>query len=72
MKTVPADMVKKRVLRTGDGSHKYAKLEAKDVEGRIDNNNIDERDTEHFWGWGDKEMTDADLKNVEILHKQLD
>lgn len=52
LKTVPADMVKKRVLRTGDGSHKYAKLQPQDMEAPSDNNNGDERDTEHFWGWG--------------------
>lgn len=45
-------MVQKRALRTGDGSHKYSKLQQEDVESRIDNNNTNERDTEHFWGWG--------------------
>lgn len=52
LKTVPADMVKSRALRTGDGSHKYSKLQQEDTESRIDNNNVNERDTEHFWGWG--------------------
>ncbi|CRL07879.1 CLUMA_CG020908, isoform A [Clunio marinus] len=72
LKTVPTDMVKKRVLRTGDGSHKYAKIAQEDIEATEDNNNTNVRDTEHFWGWGDKEMTEDDLKNVEILHKVLD
>lgn len=72
LKTVPTDMVKQRLLRTGDGSHKYAQISTKDVESRLDNNNFDARDTEHFWGWGDNEMTEEDLKNVEILHKQFD
>lgn len=47
-------MIKSRVLRTGDGSHKYSKLASTDVEmAANDNNNItNERDTEHFWGWG--------------------
>lgn len=92
LKTVPLDMIKNRVLRTGDGSHKYSKMQQTDVEARVDNNNFSERDTEHFWGWGkscqasrhsrsltfpsllsgDKEMTEDDMKNVEILHKEFD
>lgn len=90
LKTVPKEMLKNRVLRTGDGSHKLSKQ--KDIEAPADNNNTGERDTEHFWGWGkevfsfvsllvsnafsfpagDKSMTEDDLKNVEILHKQFD
>jgi len=70
LKTVPKEMIKNRVLRTGDGSHKFSKL--KDAEAPANNNNTGERDTEHFWGWGDKSMTEEDLKNVEILHKQFD
>lgn len=86
-------MVRNRVLRTGDGSHKYNKLAAEDPEFACENNNGVVRDTEHFWGWGemtlsslliqllnnllllssgDKAMTEDDLKNVEILHKELD
>jgi stearoyl-CoA desaturase (delta-9 desaturase) len=67
LKTVPDDIIKKRVLRTGDGSHPYSiELE------RLNNNNNgignDKlRDTEHFWGFGDKEMTSEDMKYVKIL-----
>lgn len=50
LKTVPEETIKKRVLRTGDGSHPYAREMLKDA-----NNNIPSgdklRDTEHFWGW---------------------
>lgn len=50
-------MIKSRVLRTGDGSHEYAKLAQKDAEAAIpieshNNNNEPLRDTEHFWGFG--------------------
>lgn len=50
-------MIKERILRTGDGTHKYSKIEAKnaDIEATLENNNNNsnpERDTEHFWGWG--------------------
>lgn len=90
LKTVPKEMLRNRVLRTGDGSHKFSK--EKDAEIPAQNNNTGERDTEHFWGWGkkepnsmsmnvtyftplstgDKSMTEDDMKNVEILHKQFD
>lgn len=50
LKTVPKEMLKNRVLRTGDGSHKLSKL--KDAEAPVQNNNTGERDVEHFWGWG--------------------
>lgn len=46
-------MIRKRVLRTGDGSHKYSKLAETDPEFAYENNNNDSRDTEHFWGWGE-------------------
>lgn len=54
MKTVPMEMIRQRVLRTGDGTHKYNKMnkDAEGVEGALDNNNTPERDVEHFWGWG--------------------
>lgn len=46
-------MIKSRVLKTGDGSHKYNKISEKDPECPSDNNNNGlERDTEHFWGFG--------------------
>lgn len=46
-------MIKSRVLKTGDGSHMYNKLNEKDAECPSDNNNNGfERDTEHFWGFG--------------------
>lgn len=49
-------MVKNRALRTGDGSHKYSKLQQDDAENHIDNNNTNQRDTEHFWGWGELKL----------------
>jgi hypothetical protein len=70
LKTVPQEMIRARALRTGDGSSKYAKLQ--DAELLDNNNHTQERDTEHFWGWGDNAMTDDDLKNVEILNRVLD
>jgi len=67
LKTVPDEIIKKRVLRTGDGSHPYSKEEA---ENNNNNNNDYKdiiRDTEHFWGFGDKEMNPEDMKYVKVL-----
>lgn len=64
-------MIKKRSIRTGDGTHWYAK-EASKKEGSCvpDNNNEGEkRDLDHFWGWDDPEMTEED-RTVLILHRK--
>lgn len=58
MKTVSDEVVKKRVLRTGDGSHPYSS-EAKKKNIQLDdehNNNEGERDLDHFWGWVKKNL----------------
>lgn len=59
-------MIKDRILRTGDGSHSLSK--ERNSKNDLDSNN-NERDIEHFWGFGDKTMTKDDLKNVKILKK---
>lgn len=51
LKTVPKNMIRERVLRTGDGSHKYSK-DAVDADIEA-NNNHTAISTEHFWGWGE-------------------
>lgn len=68
LKTVPDHIVKTRILRTGDGSHEYAKKNKDKIEAN--NNSADEadHDDEHFWGFGDKEMTARDMKNVRIIN----
>jgi len=49
-------MIKKRLLRTGDGTHPYA-IEAKEKNLTVaDNNNEGEDDLEqisHYWGFGE-------------------
>lgn len=48
LKTVPAEMVRMRVLRTGDGSHRYSEEASRDGGSKRT-----ERDVAHFWGWGE-------------------
>jgi hypothetical protein len=75
LKTVPDSVVKKRVLRTGDGTHHYsieAKKNNEKIEEEAKNNNDGERDLDHFWGWGDGDMQCEDIKDVTILHKHYE
>lgn len=62
LKTVPADMVDRRVWRTGDGSHKNANKEQDSLK-----HTSNYRDVSHFWGFGDKEMTEEDMQRVKFI-----
>ncbi|XP_012142118.2 acyl-CoA Delta-9 desaturase isoform X3 [Megachile rotundata] len=57
MKAVPADIVKKRANRTGDGS-RY------DQTGTSDHSHVDMK-----WGWGDVDMKPEEIQEVEIINK---
>lgn len=51
-------MIRKRVLRTGDGSHRYSQeeLKTKTAKELLDtfnnNNNNEEEHVDTLWGWG--------------------
>nr|QLI61969.1 desaturase 14 [Streltzoviella insularis] len=64
LKTVSAEMIRRRVLRTGDGSHPINTKE----------DFIDDHDHHHsenpVWGWDDKDMPDEDRQLVEISHRK--
>lgn len=60
-------MIRKRVLRTGDGSHRYSKDKVDEKTARelldtfnnnANNNNDDDEHVDTLWGWG-KLMTFA-------------
>lgn len=68
LKTVPDHIIKRRILRTGDGSHPHSLNQKQSDDNNNDDEAESERDVEHFWGFGDKEMTKQDMENVEILH----
>lgn len=69
LKTVSPEMIRKRALRTGDGSHECA---TQKVIGLDDAQNNVERDVEHFWGWNDELLTEEDKKDVTIINKTGD
>lgn len=58
-------MICKRAIRTGDGTH-HAAIEAKKKNMLIpDNNNEGEqRDLDHFWGWGKSWISKADVHEL--------
>jgi hypothetical protein len=62
-------MIKDRILRTGDGSHNISKQKPSKSDLNFYNNN--DRDVEHFWGFGDDTMTKEDMENVKVLNKSL-
>ncbi|KDR18593.1 (11Z)-hexadec-11-enoyl-CoA conjugase-like isoform X2 [Zootermopsis nevadensis] len=58
LKTVSVDMIRRRAARTGDGSrHADAPLEE-----------LHETDN-GIWGWGDKDMSIEDIKEVQIYNR---
>ena len=62
-------MIRKRALRTGDGSHEYAR-QLHDAQKNNFNSVV--RDVEHFWGWNDELLTEEDKKDVTIINKTDD
>jgi stearoyl-CoA desaturase (delta-9 desaturase) len=71
LKTTTPDMIVRRAIRTGDGSHPAAIEAKKKLQMSPDNNNEGERETrdlDHFWGWDDPDMLPED-KEVLILHQ---
>lgn len=71
-------MIRKRVLRTGDGSHRYSnESSAKTSKELLDiyknNENCvqkseEARDVEHYWGYGDEDMHEEDIQDIKVLH----
>ena len=60
------EMIKSRAMRTGDGSHSYSRNRSKNDDS---GENEEVRDENHFWGFGDKEMTNEDMKKITIIRK---
>lgn len=58
LKTVSDEMIRKRVLRTGDGTHKYSKEELTNKQlieafNNSNNNDAQEEHVDTLWGWGE-------------------
>lgn len=76
LKTVSDDLLRKRIQRTGDGSHKYSQLKTKEeklmayVKDRTTdaNGNHIHHDEDSVWGWDDDALPEEDKKYVKITH----
>ncbi|KAG5667062.1 hypothetical protein PVAND_015062 [Polypedilum vanderplanki] len=76
LKVASEDMIRKRVLRTGDGSHPYS-IEAaknKQIFNEINNNleNDVKRGNEVYWGLNDEDIPEEDRQEIEIWCKKHD
>lgn len=75
LKTVSVEMIKRRLLRTGDGSHRYSKLNSKEAkvcnsQKSIDvNGNYVHLEEESIWGYNDELMSEEDKKCIKILNQ---
>jgi stearoyl-CoA desaturase (delta-9 desaturase) len=69
LKTVSGKTIKKRIARTGDGTHKCfgTNNSAKIGNGIIDNDYYSCKD--YVWGWGDEDMTEEDCKSISVIEK---
>lgn len=65
LKTVSDEMIRKRVLRTGDGTHRYSDeavgaKTSREHNQAFNNNNGEEEHVDTLWGWG---------KSISIINK---
>lgn len=67
LKSVSQDMLHKRVLRTGDGTRNFDKID-KLIFGGDEHDHGDQ----NTWGWGDKDLTKEDLKFVQVTNQKTD
>lgn len=65
LKTVSAEMIRKRVNRTGDGSHPWSKRELECEEDHHHPENP-------VWGWDDNDMTEEERQLAEIAHHKTE
>uniref|UniRef100_A0A6B2E899 Putative fatty acid desaturase n=1 Tax=Phlebotomus kandelakii TaxID=1109342 RepID=A0A6B2E899_9DIPT len=71
LKTVSEDMIQKRILRTGDGSHEYSRNKREEVLRQMLMSDHDHyHDQNMVWGWDDNDMHEEDKKFAKIYNKE--
>nr|UEN71132.1 acyl-CoA delta(11) desaturase 2 [Glyphodes pyloalis] len=69
LKTVSAEMIRKRAARTGDGSHPTS-------QEAVNAKQVDDDDHHHpenpVWGWDDRDMPEEDRQLAEIAHQKVE
>ncbi|XP_030369455.1 stearoyl-CoA desaturase 5 [Scaptodrosophila lebanonensis] len=73
LKSVSQEMVYKRVLRTGDGSHIAALLDANNNTTAAPTNELvmhldHDKEDNAIWGWDDKDISEEDRKGANIVN----
>uniref|UniRef100_A0A182K1K4 Fatty acid desaturase domain-containing protein n=1 Tax=Anopheles christyi TaxID=43041 RepID=A0A182K1K4_9DIPT len=68
LKSVSDELVRKRVLRTGDGTHQYSEQE---LQARMVDyiNQLDHESEQAVWGWDDKDMNEQDRQDATVRNK---
>ncbi|XP_068152280.1 acyl-CoA Delta-9 desaturase [Drosophila tropicalis] len=76
LKFVSKDMVHKRVLRTGDGSHIAALIDANNNDTAPSNELVAHLDHDleetAVWGWDDKDISEEDRQGASIVNSELE
>lgn len=75
LKTASEDLIRNRIRRTGDGTHKYSNLKTKEekIMAYVKDRTVDENgnhihhEEDMIWGWDDKALSEDDKKFVSIL-----
>jgi len=69
-------MVYKRVMRTGDGSHIAAKLDANNNNSEPTNELVmhldHDKEENVVWGWDDKDISEEDRKFATIVNSEVE
>uniref|UniRef100_A0A336MI11 CSON002025 protein n=1 Tax=Culicoides sonorensis TaxID=179676 RepID=A0A336MI11_CULSO len=72
LKTVSNEMIRKRVLRTGDGSHKYSKEVDlnKNLHKFVEEFQFNKDEEKSIWGWDDKDINLQDKSDAKIYNTE--
>lgn len=62
-------MIRKRVLRTGDGSHRYSQTKTAAENLLTYVHSPDRLDEKNVWGWDDLDMKKIDIEDAKIYFK---
>jgi stearoyl-CoA desaturase (delta-9 desaturase) len=68
LKTISEETIRKRIARTGDGTHKFfGKNDSTHNTDSINGDGDHHSHGNHVWGWGDEDMKEEDYKSVSIV-----
>jgi stearoyl-CoA desaturase (delta-9 desaturase) len=71
LKTVPEETVRKRIARTGDGTHKRFEKANSHEDTNTNTYNGQHSCEDHVWGWGDEDMKEEERRCVSVIAKAV-